>query len=100
MRTLLRLGVVLVVLSTSGATQVLASGGAAAEACCPGERESEPAPDCPPGSACACCPARSSIPLVATALRPLAPAGRAVAASAPAPVGAGFRADIFHPPRA
>lgn len=96
MRVLLRLGIVLVALSTSGAAQALAGG--ADDACCTEERES--VPDCPPGGACACCPARSSLPLVPTLLRPLDAAGHAVAVSAPAPVVAAFRADIFHPPRA
>jgi len=96
MRTAFRLLLVLAALSTSGVVQVVSAMGD--DACCPEEGTS--VPDCPPGAVCACCPARSSLPLVTVDVRPCEVEGRPIASIAHEPVVPADQSDIFHPPRA
>lgn len=96
MRALFRLLLVVLALFTSGAPQALAD--IAADPCCADESSS--LPDCPPGTSCACCPVRSTLPLVAAEIRPMTAAGQAVALGAVEPVVSAWQSDIFRPPRA
>ena len=96
MRTFFRLLLLLGALSTSGVLQVASAMGD--DACCPEEGRS--VPDCPPGASCACCPARTSLPLVAVDVRPCESEGRPLAAIAHEPVVPADHSDIFRPPRA
>jgi hypothetical protein len=96
MRALFRLLLVVLALLTSGVPQALAD--IAADPCCADESSS--VPDCPPGTSCACCPARPSLPVVAAFIRPMTSPGQPVALGASEPVVSARQSDIFHPPRA
>jgi hypothetical protein len=94
MRALLRLLVVALVLSESGAAQAWVE--AAEGPCC--EEEGSPVPDCPPGADCACCPIPSSP--VRAEVRLIVASVEGVRVDAPEPVASAYRSDIFQPPKA
>ncbi|HSN91001.1 MAG TPA: hypothetical protein VLS93_07210 [Anaeromyxobacteraceae bacterium] len=99
MTSLLRMFLVASALLSSGAVQVAAAVGD--DPCCPGEVEEDdaPCPDCPPGLACGCCPARGVVQASALDVAPAASPGLAIAVASAEPASGGSVTDIFHPPR-
>jgi len=103
MGSLLRMFLVSVALLSGGVAQVATSLGD--DACCTdeaGEQEEqgEPCPDCPPGLACGCCPARGVTRAEAPTVPPASSRGVAVTTAAREPDALAAAGDIFHPPRA